>query len=69
MSGYAWWTSPLDNLTHAIGDSAGPGDGTVDTECDRVLSLDKASKSPNGSFCADCLQAVGSTVDDNSRWR
>ncbi|PWK81943.1 hypothetical protein C8D88_11559 [Lentzea atacamensis] len=69
MSGHVWWTSPLDDLTHAIGDSAGPGDGTVDTECGRVLDIVKAGKSPSGSFCDDCLQKVGTKVDDSSRWR
>ncbi|MFS8098399.1 hypothetical protein LFM09_14795 [Lentzea alba] len=69
MSGHVWWTSPLDDLTHAIGDSTGPGDGTVDTECGRVLDIEKAGKSPSGSFCDDCLQKVGSKVDDSSLWR
>ena len=37
--------------------------------CGRVLDIAKAGKTPSGSFCDDCLQKVGSKVDDSSRWR
>lgn len=68
MSTFSWWTSPVDDKSHAVVDTTGPGDGTVDTECERVLDIEKAGKSPNGNFCVQCLHAVGKTVPD-IRWR
>ncbi|MDX3663720.1 hypothetical protein PV646_41105 [Streptomyces sp. ID05-26A] len=58
----------MDNLSHAVSDTTGPGDGTVDAMCDLVLNIEKAGKSSNGNFCVPCLRAVGETVNDH-RWR
>lgn len=63
--------SPDDDESHAIpkAQAAGAADnGTVDSECNKVLSVEKATHASNGRFCRTCLIKIGEGVPDHS-WR
>ncbi|MCG8924995.1 hypothetical protein [Lentzea sp. CC55] len=69
MSEFVWWVSPHDGESHAILRSqaeAGANDGAVDTECDKVLLIERAQHCSNGRFCQKCLVKMGQRVIDCS---
>jgi hypothetical protein len=69
VSEFVWWVSPHDGESHAIPRSqaeSGADDGTADTECDKVLLIDRAQHSSNGRFCQRCLVKVGQRAPDRS---
>ncbi|WP_367132421.1 hypothetical protein [Saccharothrix sp. HUAS TT1] len=65
---YAWWHSGYDRQCHAFA-AEQSSTAYFEAACAHSVPPDLVVRSPSGALCVPCLVEVGTTAEDDHRWR